>query len=93
MNLPRPDIIIFLHVPSEIGYELVLKKAERAHLNGKKQDIHEADLEYLTSVESMYQELATADPTIKTIECAPNGTLLSIEEIHPLVMNIINAAL
>lgn len=93
MNLPRPDIIIFLHVPAKIGYELVLKKSERAHLNGKKQDIHEIDLAYLKSVESTYKELASQDPTIKTVECAPSGTLLSIEEIHPLVMNIINATL
>ena len=93
MKIPRPDIIIFLHVPAEIGYELVLKKTARAHLNGKKQDIHEADLAYLKSVETTYQELAASDPKINTIECAPRGTLLSIEEINPLVMNIINATL
>ncbi len=94
LKLPRPDIIIFLHVPAEISFELVAKKAQRAYIeNGKKRDIHETDLAYQKSVEQAYLELAGHDATVRTIECAPGGTLLTIEEIHPLVMNIINATI
>lgn len=86
LKLPKPDITIFLHVPAEIGYELILKKAERTHLGGKVRDIHEVDLDYLKKVESVYKELATTDPSIKTIECTLQGALLPIEEINSLIM-------
>lgn len=91
LKLPKPDLNIFLHVPAEIGYQLVLRKAERAHLQGKKQDIHEADLEYLKTVEQCYIKLAAQDPSIKTIECAPQGQLLSIEEIKIQIIKLITA--
>lgn len=93
LNLPRPDLIIFLHVPAEIGYELVLKKAQRAHLNGKSRDIHEADLDYLKAVEQNYLMLADKNPSWHIIECAPTGTLLSIEEINKLVIQAIRTIL
>ncbi|OGL66207.1 dTMP kinase [Candidatus Uhrbacteria bacterium RIFCSPLOWO2_01_FULL_47_24] len=87
MKLPRPDRVIFLHVPAHISFELVEKKNERAYLQeGKKRDIHESDLLYQKAVEQSYLELAAHDTTVKTIECAPEGKLLYIEEIHPLVM-------
>ncbi len=87
LKLPRPDLVIFLHVPAEISFELVEKKAQRDYLeNGKKRDIHETDLAYQKSVEQAYLELAAHDATVRTIECAPGGTLLTIEEIHPMVM-------
>lgn len=90
LKLPRPDLIIFLHVPAEIGYQLVLKKAKRPHLQGKAQDIHEADLDYLKAVEAVYRELAASDSAVKTIECAPEGVLLGIEDIHNRVLKTIN---
>ena len=68
LNLPRPDAILFLHVPAEIGYELVLQKSAREHLQGKKRDIHEQNLEYLKTVEQTYLTLAKHDPGITTIE-------------------------
>ena len=89
LNLPRPDAILFLHVPAEIGYELVLKKGAREHLQGKTRDIHEQNLEYLQTVEKTYMAIAARDSGIITIECAPQGTLLPIETIHPLVMTAI----
>lgn len=90
LNLPKPDLVIFLHVPAEISYELVLKKAERNHLNGKKQDIHEANLDYLKTVELAYIDLAKQNSAIKTIECAPNGQLLSVDEIKSQIITLCN---
>lgn len=89
LKLPKPDLNIFLHVPADIGYELVLQKASRAHLQGKKRDIHETNLEYLKTVEQTYLELAQQDPSIKTIECAPDGQLLNIEQIKTQIYDLI----
>lgn len=93
LKIPRPDRTIFLHVPAEIGYELIAKKSQRAHLQGKSRDIHEQDLEYLKTVEATYAELATQDKTIQTIACAPAGALLPLEEIHVLIMSAIQYAI
>lgn len=93
LNLPRPDLTVFLHVPAEIGYDLVLKKTQREHLQGKARDIHEADQDYLKTSESSYLDLAKYDSAIHTIECAPHGELLSIDEIHPLMMKEIQTIL
>jgi len=86
MKLPRPDRVLFLHVPAKISFELIAKKNERNYLEGKKRDIHETDLEYQKAVEQSYIELASHDTTVKTIECAPSGALLPIDEINPLVV-------
>lgn len=94
LDLPRPDLIVFLHVPAEISFELIAKKSERAYLEGgKKRDIHESDIAYQKLVEKAYLELAAHDKSVSTIECAPQGTLLTIEEIHPLVSDLIHNAL
>jgi len=82
-GIPKPDLNIILHVPAEISYELVAKKAAREYLHGAKRDIHEADLGYQKRAEEVYLEIAELFPDDFTvIECAPGGKLLSVEEIH-----------
>ena len=84
MNIPKPDLTILLHVPSEIAYELIGKKDERGYLDGKKRDIHEADAGHLKAAEQAYLEMPLLDTVEnwKKIECVENGALLSIEAIH-----------
>lgn len=94
LSLPRPDLIVFLHVPAEISFELVAKKAKRAYLEGgKKRDIHESDIAYQKLVEQAYLELAAHDKSVQTIECAPERELLPIEKIHSQVMSIIRSVI
>ena len=82
-RIPKPDINIFLHVPSRISYKLISRKGERAYLKGKKRDIHEADFNHLKQAEASYQDAVRLFPRdFKVIECAPDGKLLSIESIH-----------
>jgi len=83
-KIPVPNLTIFLHLPAKLSYELVLQKAEREYIKGKKQDIHEADINHLKAAERAYQEMALGfDPyeTWKKIECSERGQVLSIEEI------------
>ena len=46
-QIPRPDMVILVHMPPEVGQELVDKKGHRDYIGGEKRDIHEADLEHL----------------------------------------------
>lgn len=84
LRIPKPDLTILLHMPSEIAYELIGKKDERGYLDGKKRDIHEADPEHLKAAEAAYLTLPTIDTVEnwKLVECMQDGSLLSIETIH-----------
>ena len=86
LGIPKPDLNIVLHVPAEISRELVQKKSSRGFVRGEEHDIHEADFAYQKRAEEVYLEIAALFPDdFRVIECAPNGTLLTPEEIHEKV--------
>lgn len=71
-GLPRPDLTIFLNVPSEISQQ---------NITGEK-DIHEANLRHLIEANKIYQSLAKSEPSWAVVECAENGRMKSAQEIH-----------
>lgn len=92
-GIPKPDLTLFLHVPSSIGYELVLKKDKRGYIRGKKQDILEEDRGHLEQAENTYLEMASGLDTTenwKTVECSEGGQMLSVAEISERIINLIN---
>ncbi len=84
LGIPKPDQTIFLHVPYQIGYELVAQKDMKGYLDGKIRDIHESDKGHLQSAELAYLALPELDAEEhwSIVECTQDGKLLSIEEIH-----------
>ena len=95
LGIPKPDLTVLLHVPAEIGYELVAKKDERGYLDGKKRDILEADVDHLRAAEAAYLELPRVDTQENwtVLECAERGQLLTIDEIHSRLWNLLNPLL
>lgn len=88
-GIPKPDLNIVLHVPAEFSLELIAKKKGREYLDGGKRDIHEVDHAYQKRAEEVYLEIAELFPKDFTvIECAPKGSLLSMDEIHEKVWAI-----
>ena len=86
-KLPQEDIVIFLHLPVEIGQKLVDKKDKRAYLAQKKRDLHEANLKYLKEAEKMYLELAEKFKHWVKIECLDKkGEILFPEKIHEKIL-------
>lgn len=73
LDLPKPDITIFLHVPTEYSRILL----ENRTIN----DENEKDENYLKLSEQAYIELSELY-NWKTIECVEDGKLRSIEEIN-----------
>jgi dTMP kinase len=84
LGVPKPDLTILLHVPADVGFELVAQKDERAHLRGRVRDIHEADREHLRAAEAAYLSLLTLDTVERwhLLECMENGRLLPIEVVE-----------
>lgn len=87
LGIPKPDVVFILHVPAEIGQQLVLTKQQRLYLEeGKKTDAHEADLDHLKAAEKTYLWLAKQYPLDhKIVECVRSGEMLSREEIHGII--------
>ena len=88
LGLPKPDAVIFLHIPAEIGQKLVEQKGERNYI-GNKKDIAEEDLEHQKESEKNYISLSEKFGW-KKIECVDNGKLLSKEEVAERVWNALN---
>lgn len=74
MELPKPDNVIFLHLPFE--YSLALKQKRPESL-----DEAEKDTKYLKNSEKAYLELAEMY-NYQTIKCIKDGKVKSIDEIH-----------
>ena len=86
-ELPKPDLVIMLHVPADVGQGLVGKKKEREYIKEGKKDIHEKDLSHLKNAEETYEYLVKKYDYWKKIECYKNNSLLSIEDISTKIWN------
>ena len=57
LEMPQPDVTIFLDVEPRIAAKMVEQKGKRDYTDSKK-DIHEANNEYMEKVYAMYKKLA-----------------------------------
>jgi dTMP kinase len=79
LELPRPDLTIFLYMPYQFALELRKNRTEPA-------DQHESNPEYLKQAEHAFLELA-ALYKFRKIDCVLNNKIRSIEEIHQEIIN------
>ena len=87
MNIPKPDLVLVLHVPAEFNEKLVSQKQTLFAVEKN----HELGLEHLKNAEAAYIWLAQKYPDDhKVVECVENETLLSPEKVHEKVWSIIN---
>jgi dTMP kinase len=80
-EIPRPDKIILLYMPCEIGQKLVEKKGHRDYVGGCKKDIHEADINHLKSAEKAYIYVAEKEDW-NIIKCSNDEEPYPIDSIH-----------
>lgn len=85
-GIPKPDRTIVLIVPPKIAQQLILKKRARSYLSRRKRDAHERDVGYQAKVIFTYREIGHVFPNVDVVECAPHGTLLSMQAVHKRVL-------
>lgn len=85
LELPKPDICLFLHMPYEQAVEL--RKTRNT-----TPDEHEKNKEYLEHAENAYKELAQAY-SWKTIECIQDGKIKGIQNISNEVFDYVMSKL
>jgi len=93
LNIPRPDLNLFLRVPAEVSYNLIAQKDARKY-TARTHDEHEADINHLKQSVATYDLLCQLFPRdFKAIDCAPLGRLLSIKEIADNIWDVVNPLL
>ena len=87
LGLPRPDMVIFLSVPPTISQKLI---EGRYQGDNAKKDIHEADLGYLERCYAGAGYVADRQGW-QLLDCAPEGEMLSVEEISEKIWEMVKA--
>ena len=89
LGLPRPDLTIYLDVPTEYTEQLM---RTREAATGTSADIHEQDLGYLATCRKMGRAAAEFY-NWTVIECVRDGAMRSIEDIHEEIYSHVKACL
>jgi dTMP kinase len=90
-GIPRPNLLVFLNVPYQIGQRLVIKKGTRRYMGGIKKDIHEASTSHLTAAQKQIFDLIKKHNNWKQVDCYKNRKLLSRQEIEELVWKVVKS--
>lgn len=88
LKIPKPDITFFLNVPIDYTIKLREKRVNKI-TGGDKQDIHEADTNYLKTAYTAGM-MASKLLDWKVIPCVENDQMRSIEDIHNDILKNIN---
>ena len=89
LELPRPDIVLYLDVPTELTGEMLRGREEKTHAQA---DIHEQNMDYLRLCRSTGLQAAHYYGwTI--INCARDGKMRSIEDIHNEILELVKDCL
>ena len=89
LGLPRPDLTIYLDVPTEYT-EKMMRSREAA--TGTHADIHEQDLEYLATCRRIGRKAAQFYGWT-VIDCVRDGQMRSIEDIHEEIFRHVRSCL
>lgn len=81
-GIPRPDLILYLHVPVKISLSLIKKRA-------RAKDLAEKDAQHLENTQKSALKLIEARGNWKKIDCTDGKTILSRENIHVKIYKVV----
>ena len=89
LGLPRPDLTVYLDVPTEYT-EKLLRSREQA--TNTQADIHEQDMQYLATCRKT-GKAAAAYYGWTVISCVKDGLMRSVEDIHQEIYSYVKSCL
>ena len=89
MGLPRPDLVIYLDVPTEYTEKLLRHREQDTNTQA---DIHEKDMQYLATCRKTGRTAADYYGW-SVIHCAENGAMRSMEDIHREIYKMVTQCL
>ena len=87
MGIPRPDLVIFLNMPTEMAVKLMAERKNKI-TGEEKKDIHERDKEYLRESHANACKIANTY-NWKEIKCSDGERIKTIEEIGEEVFSLV----
>jgi dTMP kinase len=86
-GLPKPDLILFLHIDPVTAHKLVAQKdaKSRKYAAGSKYDVLEADLDHQRKAIQQSLKLLNSEYEWRKIDCMNKTSLLTKEEISDKV--------
>jgi dTMP kinase len=94
LKIAKPDLNIFLHVPAEISFNLIQERERKGERGSAKRDILELSLDHLKNAEESYLNLVEVfKDEFCMIECAENGQIMTIDQIHVKIVDKVGAFL
>lgn len=87
MGIPRPDLVIFLNMPTEMAVKLMAERKNKI-TGEEKKDIHERDKEYLKESHANACKIANIY-NWKEIKCSDGERIKTIEEIGEEVFSLV----
>jgi dTMP kinase len=91
MGIPKPDLVIFLNMPTEMAVKLM--EARKNKITGEeKKDIHEKDTSYLKKSYNNACDIAKKY-NWQEIKCVENKRLKTIEEIGEEIYTLVKEIL
>lgn len=87
MGIPRPDLVIFLNVPTDMAVKLMAERKNKI-TGEEKKDIHERDKEYLKESHANACKIANIY-NWKEIKCSDGDRIKTIEEIGEEVFSLV----
>jgi len=90
LALPRPDLVFYLSVPTDIASELITRKAKREYLEGETRDLAERNIAHQDRTRAAYLRLAE-EKDWRVIECAPGGHIRNLDEIHEEIWPVVHS--
>lgn len=91
LGVPKPDAVIYFHVPLALSLKLLDEKREAKNTEGK--DVVERDREYLERSYEAAKWLSERQSNWHVIECAEGGEMRSREAIHEDVYRVVRGLL
>lgn len=89
MELPKPDVVIYLDVPTELAGQMLRKREASTNTHA---DIHEQNMDYLRICRNTGLQAAEYYGwTI--INCARDGKMRSVDDIHNEIFEIVRKSL
>ena len=89
LGLPRPDVTIYLDVPTAFTEKLLRGREEATNTQA---DIHEQDMTYLATCREMGRAAAEFYGW-SIINCVKDGVMRSIEDIHEEIYRLVKNSL
>ena len=89
MELPQPDVVIYLDVPTELTGQLLRRREHDTHTVA---DIHEQNMDYLRLCRSTGRQAAEYYGW-SIVDCTRDGKMRSIEEIHNEIFALVRKCL